>query len=179
MTVARGSLVAVSIERVLYEASTPSHFFIHARVENLTAGPIFVDLRKATEVFYPNQWTTSTKPNREAVDERRLRITGPLTPQEEAEVLTAQRSGELVDISPQGVVDYFREFNRSGRADVEQQSSGMAYVIVIIDGQLRVTDGRRVERLLAPEDDAPREVAIPIPVQWSALLPTHRVVAER
>jgi len=174
-TIARGSLVEVSVERALYEEAGYPHFFIHVRVQNLAASAIGVDLRKYHEVFYPNQWGASSTLHRGAVDERRFLSTGPLDAAGQAEILAAYRAHALTIVQGSGAVEYFEEFNASGRADVDAQSRAFPYVLVVIDGQMRATDGHVAERLDAPLTDAPREVAVPAPVRW-ARIPSGAIV---
>jgi hypothetical protein len=180
MMLARGSLVEVSAERALYEQTDRAQFLVHVRVENLTSRPIGVDLRSFDDVFYPNQWGPSRSPHRGAVDERRFLPTGPLDPAGAAEIVAAHRAGAFTNVPARGAVEYYRAFNASqGRASVEAQSTGMPYVIVVFDGRMNASDGRVGERVDAPIDDQPRELALSTPVRWARVPPGAIVISKR
>ena len=72
-------------------------------------------------------------------------------------------------------LDYYREFNVGGRREAEAQPG--AFVIVVLDGQQRATDGGRVEQIL-PREEA-RELALCRPLAWSPLPAGARVISER
>ena len=179
VSVARGSLVEVAVERALYEEAGHPHFFVHVRVQNLGGAPIGVDLRKYHGVFFPNQWGASSAPHRGAVDERRFLPEGPLDAAGQAEIVAAHRAGLLTNVSAHGFIEYYEEFNASGRSDVDAQSAGAKYVLVVIDGHMRATDGRVAERLDAPLEDAPREIAVSAPVRWARIPPGALVIRDR
>ena len=161
-TIARDAGVIVAVEHVLYETAGDPHFFVRVRIES--ARGVAVDLRNYHEVFYPNQWGASETPQRTEINERR-RVLPPFDP---APVLADHAAGTLTPIAAGGTLDYYEEFNASGRADVDAQTRGAVFVIVTMDGQLRVSDGKTAERL-APSSDAAREVAIPTPVVWKSI----------
>ena len=169
---------AAYVERTLYEKLGEPHFFVHVRVVNLTDAPIGIDLGRYSEVFYANQWGPSTAPHRGAVDE----IRGPMPPLDDVARAKLTRSFQLdgLAVAPaHGSVDYYRDFNASTRADVEAQTRGFRYVLLVMDGGLDVTDGTGVDRILPPADDAAREVAIDMPVPWKEIPPRARVLADR
>jgi hypothetical protein len=165
-TIARGALAEVSVERVLYEEPGEPHFFVRVRVMNLGDHEIAVDLRRYHEVFYPNQWGASRNPHREEIDERRMMPEGPLDAAGAQAIREAYRGGGLTSVPPRSALEYYRDFNASGRNAVDEQSRGYPYLLVVIDGQLRVTDGTVAERIDAPSASAPREVTCPTPVRW-------------
>jgi hypothetical protein len=175
--VARGSLVAVSVERALYEEPASVHFFVHVRVENVARTDIAVDLRKEHEVFFPNQWGASSSTHRDAVDERRLLRLAPLDAAGRDAILADHRAGVFVTIPAGGAVEYYEAFNASGPRDVDAQARGYPFVLVVVDGFLRASDGTNVEALDAPREDAPREIAVQAPVRWASIPSGARIIA--
>jgi len=179
VTVATGSLIEVSVERALYEEPAHPRFYVRVRVRNLGPTALGIDLRSYHGIFHPNQWLASTSPHRGSVDERRFLPLGPLDQAEQAATVAAHRAGSLTAVPAQGAVEYYRDFNRSSRNDVDAQARGVPYVLVVIDGQIRATDGRVVERLGAPLTDAPREIAVPAPVRWARVPAGALVMRDR
>lgn len=187
-SVVRGSLIEVAVERAVYEEVGDPHFFIHVRIQNLTTAAIGVDLRKPNDVFHPNQWGPSRSIHRGAVDEMRFLPLGPPDPAqqaaEQAEMVADYRAGLLTPVPPSGALDYYISFNgasgRSDRTAVDTQSIGYPYVLIVVDGRLRASDGRIAERVDAPfGDDAVREIAVTVPVRWVAVPRGARVIPDR
>jgi len=175
---ARGSLIEVSAERALYEDAGNPHFFTHLRVENLGSAPIGVDLRSSRGVFHANQWGPSRATHRGVVDERRFLWDKPLDAAGEGEIIATHRAGLFTNVPARGVVEYYLEWNAHGRADVDAQSRDMPYVLVVFDGSMRASDGRVAERVDAPVDDEPREVALRAPVHWAQIPPGALVLRD-
>jgi hypothetical protein len=176
--VAHGAMAEAFVERVLYERPGAPHFYVHVRVANRTAGDLGAWLRY-WDVLYPNQWGASETPHRQVIDEGRM-TPPPLDGALRATVLAEYRRGAMARATAHGVVDYYRDFNASSRADVEAQSRGERYVILAMDGRIDVTDGTSVERLAPPaEDDAAREVTLDVPVTWLAIPAGAIVLSDR
>jgi len=168
---ARSPLVEVQIERRLYEQADNPHFLIRVRVTNRVDSVVGVDLRNAWTVFYPNQWGGLSRPARTTIDEE-IMEPRPLTPALEAGLKTAYVEKALVMLLPGGSTEYFREFNASGRGDVDAATT--PYLFVSVKGQLLVTDGERVENLL-PTADA---LYLRTPVAWGALPSSAHLVSD-
>ncbi|KPJ73159.1 MAG: hypothetical protein AMS14_06705, partial [Planctomycetes bacterium DG_20] len=166
--VAKGKLAAVSVERALYEKTGSVHFLVRVRITNLTDRPIGVDLRSRDSVIYPNQWGILPTNVRGEVDERRIRprvVDGALRWQ----MLAAFRNKELTTVAPRGQAEYSREFNASGRKDIEKQQGSGKYLFVSMDGQLFVTDGQIVENVHCSWGDGRPEktdLILPLPITW-------------
>jgi hypothetical protein len=103
----------------------------------------------------------------------------PLDDEELARLTDALHQMTLTLVSPYQSVDYYRDFNASTRADVEAQSRGARYVLLVMDGHVDLTDGTTVDRILPLADDAAREVAIAVPVEWKEIPPSAKVIADR
>lgn len=160
-TIAQLDGVTVAVERALYERPGAPHFFVHVRVTNDRPINLAADLRSYFEVFYANQWSASDLEHRDVIDERRRVL--PIL--DEAAMLRASHDrGSLTEIAHGRSLDYYSEFNGSSRAEVDAQAVSAKWVLVAMDGQLRVSDGIAVQRLVP--DDATREVAIAAPVAW-------------
>jgi hypothetical protein len=170
-TVASGAGLTVATERVLYERPGFPHFFVHVRVTNQTNRDVAIDLRERFKVFYPNQWAGSRVDHREVVDETR-NAPDPFDAAAKASTVTAFRAGQLTSVRAGTSFNYFIDFNASTRADVERSAS--RYLIVVMDGQLRWSDGGMAGRVEPDEWTTrdtrltrdPREVAITTPVTW-------------
>jgi hypothetical protein len=165
-----GHLISIEMERVLYQKPNSNDFWVHFRVRNLTEREVGVQLDSRWKSFYPNQWGGSPTEHRGAVDERRMTVS-PLTPAERTTLLGAFRDRKLVMIPPHGETDYFLPFDGPGdaRASVDAENKASPFVLVVVDGQLRATDGNDVEQLTAGSDDVSREVALHTPVRWASL----------
>ena len=70
-------------------------------------------------------------------------------------------------VDPQAKLDYYVNFNASGRKDIEKLRG--RYCLVIMDGEIFFTDGRDVEVLSLWEQEQTREVAIPAPITWKSV----------
>jgi len=173
-TVASGR-VRVDVERALYATTGTDHFFVCVHITN--PGPaIAVDLRAYHQVFYPNQWGASATEHRHVIDERRT-IVGPLDGPATAAILADYHAGGFVPIAAGASVEYFEEFNASSRADVDTQAKASPYVIVAMDGQLKLSDGTIAARV-TPADDNSREVAIHAPIAWKSIPNGARVIVD-
>jgi hypothetical protein len=143
--VLQGELATVQVERRLYERPGEEHFLIHVRVENPTGKPVGVDLRDYWAVIYPNQWGALPEPARMEINEGRM----PARVLDESGCSALKRAfegGELPVAAPGGTVEYYREFNASGRADVEAQAT-LPYLYVSLAGQTLLTDGEQCENV--------------------------------
>jgi hypothetical protein len=178
VSIAKSRQAELLVERVLYEKPGAPHFFVHVRVVNETASALGVDLRSYGGVYYPSQWGPSRTPRREVIDERRL-ASPPLDAAAQAEIFGDFGAGLLTRIPVRGSVDYYRDFNASSRADVEAQSRSGRYLIVVMDGRLDVADDANAERILPPQDDSAREVALEVPVRWAQVPAGAIVLADK
>ena len=179
----RGLALTVAVERALYLRSGSPHFFVRVRLINNGPSGVGVDLRKYHEVFYPNQWGASAVDHREAIDERRM-ILPPFDAAAAAAVTRDLQAGVLTMVPAGGSFDYYEEFNASGRAAVDAQARSLPWVVVALDGQLRVADPSGAERLI-PTETAPsgpgsltRDVAVHAPVAWRIIPPGALVIVD-
>lgn len=177
-SIAKSHQAEVLVERALFERPGEPHFFVHVRIVNETASMLGVDLRSYFDVYYPNQWCTSPIPRRVDINEGRL-VPEPLDAVARSKLVADFRAGLLAGIPARGSVDYYRDFNASSRADVEAQSRGYRYLIVVMDGRLDVADDADVERILPPQNDSVREVVLDVPVRWAQVPDGAIVLADR
>jgi hypothetical protein len=178
-TVQRGELATVLVERRLYERSGEEHLLIHVRVENLTARLLGVELRDYWTVVYPNQWGALAGPTRTVIDERRMPARA-LHGRGCTSLHQALADGALAVASARGSVEYYREFNASGRADVDAQASER-YVYVSLAGQSLLTDGERCENLTLDWGNeggiADSDLLLQAPIAWGTVPADGVVVA--
>ena len=164
--------VAIRVQPVLYEKKGHPNFFIRVELQNQTSRDIGVDLSEKWMVVYPNQWGGSERNRRDVISERSL-IPKKLDAQLRARLIDAFRSKRLTMLPPGKNVDYYTNFNASGRKDVEAAAG--KFILVSIKGQLWFTDGANVW------DDQPgfdRDLVIQKPVKW-AIVPENAIVIER
>jgi len=161
----------VQIERRLYEQAGNPHFLIRVRVTNRGKRALGIDLRDAWRVFYPNQWGGLEGPERGHIDEE---IVEPqaLTPALKKRLKADYASKALDAIPAGGSIEYYREFNASGRADIDGTDS--PYLFISIKGQLLLTNGTRVENLLPAADS----LYLRLPVAWGTVPGGARVVRD-
>jgi hypothetical protein len=156
--------IAVRVEKVLYEFPGHATFFIHVRLANLTHDDIGVDLGDKWYAPHPNQWGGSDLDHRTVIDERTL-IPRELSSELQEQLRSDFKAGSLTTVSPGRDVDYYINFNASGRNDV--QTAAGRYLLISIKGQLLCTDGRNVW------DEKPnRDIALERPLTWS-FVPEH------
>jgi len=177
-TIARSDHVRVDVERALYETTGTNHFFVRVRVRNPSKADVGVDLRTYHQVFYPNQWGAAATEHRIEINERRL-VVGPLDTATTAAILADYRAGSFTPIAAGTALEYFEEFNASSRADVDAQAGSNPYVIVTMDGQLRLSDGMVAERVRPSIDDGSRDIAIHAPVAWKSIPDGAHVIVDR
>jgi len=168
--VGKGDLAAVDVERALYEKTGERHFLVRFRVTNLADRPIAADLREYSKVIYPNQWGKSDSDHRLAIDERRM-VYQELPEADRTRLLADFGARRLTNIPAGKSIDYYREFNASARADVDRSQG--KYLIVSLDGELRLTDGAKVEQFSCDWNHGrtveQTDLVIPMPVPWKTV----------
>jgi hypothetical protein len=160
--------VAVRIETILYERKGHPNFFIHVALRNQTPYDLGVDLSDSSMVLYPNQWGGSELDHRMVVDEEFL-PPKELDPPLRARLVEAFRSKRLTLLAPGKSVDYYTNFNASGRKDV--QAAKGKFILISIQGQLVFTDGADVWDVRPS-----RDLAIRTPVAWKLVPMNARVI---
>lgn len=103
----------------------------------------------------------------------------PLDGAARTKLVEDHRAGLLTVVAVGSTLDYYVEFNASGRADVEKQAAGYRYVLVVMDGRLRVTDGSTALQIGPPAADSDRDCAVEAPVAWRVVPAGALVVGER
>ena len=171
------SLVEVTVERALYERSDQAHFFLHFWVRNLRDKPVSVDLRDKWKLLHPNQWGFSETSYRQTIDESRMSKPVFDDPAR-AELMAAFAGEQLQSIEPGGALDFFVEFNASGRKEVEAQAGALPFLIVSVDGELLATNGRHIEwhSLLEVFDTRRTDLALTTPLKWRTLPEGARLI---
>jgi hypothetical protein len=160
--------VAVRIETVLYESKGHPNFFIHVVLRNQTPYDLGVDLSDSSMVLYPNQWGGSELDHRMVVDEEFLPPKELDTPLR-ARLVEALRSKRLTVLAPGKSVDYYTNFNASGRKDV--QAAKGKFILISIQGQLVFTNGADVWDVRPS-----RDLAIRTPAAWKLIPMNARII---
>ena len=172
-TVTKVPWATVQVERKLYRKTGSDRFFVHVSLTNTSGGAVAFDKAQRTSVFYPNQWAESQTTTRLMVNECRP-AQNPLTKSQTAgliELMNKPKIGTtnpLVIIKPGDVYEYFISFNSGTRSAIEQTKS--PYVILVMDGNMALTDGKLVEQLKRAQADSVRcEVPIRTPIVLSTV----------
>ncbi len=163
---ASNAWATVSVERTLYEKAGHPNFFVHVVVANQTKRKVGVDLSSYWKVIRPNQWGMNEQNHRGVIDESRL-SRAKLDDTMRERLKTAYDAGTLKLVDSHAKLDYYVNFNASGRKDIEKLQG--RYCLVVMDGEIFFTDGRDVEVLSLWEQEQAREVAISTPIIWKSL----------
>jgi hypothetical protein len=163
--IAASPSVAVTMEPCLYELPGVPEFFVHVRIANATSRDFGVDL--AHSAFLPNQWGASDTEYRKVIIGLRA-VLPPLDEAAKTRLVEDYRAGHLARLVSGASLDYYTAFHASSRAEVDLRARATRFVLVVMDGQLLVTDGADVTEQVRPPEDllGAREVAVPAPVAW-------------
>ena len=168
-------------EQRLYEKEGSKYFFIRVRLTNMTRQSIGIDLAHYWQVIYPNQWGIYPENHRGIIDETRMILHKPLDNQQKEQLIADYNARKLTMIKPGQAVDYYREFNASGRTDVDKGHGN--YFILSLDGRVSVTDGNRVDTidctLESTQASSGCDLVIPFPVTWQSIPLDGHIVAEQ
>lgn len=159
--------VSISAEKVLYQHSKSEHYFIRYQIKNLSENNLGIYLDKYFGLFYPNQWGIEQKPERGAIDERRI-IPSALNDSILQSMVDKYHNDQLTLLPPNGTFDYYRDFNASDKKDVHLKRG--EFMFVSMDGQLLMTDGSKVEH--AHFDDRAFDngsIFLPYPLVWKKI----------
>jgi hypothetical protein len=157
----KGKFVEIYVEKAIYHTISNENFMMKFIIKNTSDKNIGADLSDYWKVIYPNQWCIYQKPYREVIDERRI-IPDKII--NKTAIIQSFKNNKLDTISPGGSFEYYRDWNGSGeKADLKNKNE---YLIISIDGQLLVTDGKSVEQITltdAKEEDRVIVINYPIP----------------
>jgi RNA polymerase sigma factor (sigma-70 family) len=160
----KGELLAVDVERCLYEVKGEKRFLIAVRLTNVTKGEVGVDWQAPRPRLYPNQWGVHDTKQRGIVDEKRA----VHAPADRDKVRADFRAGRLTRIPAGKSIIVWTEFNSSGRADVDAGQG--KYFIVSMDGQFCTTDGTTVDTISCEWKNGvgakETDVVLPFPLTW-------------
>jgi hypothetical protein len=163
---ASNAWATVSVERTLYETSGHPNFFVHVVVANLTNRKVGADLSSYWKVIRPNQWGMNEENHRGVINEGRL-LRAKLDDTMRERLKTAYNAGTLKFVDPQAKLDYYINFNASGRKDIEKLQG--KYCLVVMDGEIFLSNGQDVDVLSLWDQEQAREVAIPTPIVWKSV----------
>jgi len=172
--VTEGEGVSVRVERRLYQQAGNPHFLVRVRIDNHSDHALGVDLRDYWAVVYPNQWGALREDHRSVIDEMRA-YPKLLDAARRADLRQAHAAGNLTTVNAAGSVEYYREFNASGRADVDQQATER-FLFVSLAGQTLLTDGARCFDQPAGSPGS-SDLVIAAPVPWGKV-PSDAVVVD-
>lgn len=167
-TIAKSSWAEVAAERALYRARTGKNFYIHVRIKNLIDRPIGLEAGDRFKMFFPNQWAESLIPRRQVISETR-RNQDELSSDEKSKLINMFKSTatgkEMIKIPALKAYEYFISFNGGGYDQLEKAKC--AYVIIVMDGRIGLTDGKEVTTVRRPMNDSLiGEVPVKTPVSF-------------
>jgi len=173
--VCRSSWAKVTVDRKLYLDRKTGTLYAHVYIANICDHPIGFDFTNRMNVFYPNQWCESNTPNRQLIDEIR-RNQNPPDEKTKQSLLTRMHdpssNDTFVILDPGKQYTYFIDLN-SGKPELLQKSK-YAYLILVMDGNMALTDGKTIQMLNRdPHDMVKTEVPIKAPI----LFPPMRYAA--
>ena len=140
--VASDSFATVLVERQLYSDGTHTTVFVHVRIDPTRGQNLSVDMRDPFKVFYPNQWTVRDSPNRAEIDEERI-SRKTMTDDQRRKVMADFQTGALTPVGRH--FDYYRAF--FGAAPKPNQLGQGKYLIISMDGEIVLTNGRDIDVL--------------------------------
>jgi hypothetical protein len=156
----KGTFVEVYVEKAIYHSLKYENFLMKFSIKNTSNNIIGIDLSNYWKVIYPNQWSISTKPYREVIDERQL-IPDKII--DKTELLNNYKNNKLIYIKPNETLDYYRDWNGSGeKIELKNEDE---YLIISVDGQLLLTDGKDLEHItLIDAKETERVIVLSFPV---------------
>ena len=178
----QGRLAKMEVDRTLYQRRKEEDCFIAVRLTNVTNRSVGVDLRKFWNVIYPNSWGFSETPAPGLVEEERI-IREPMSVADKNRLMLDYSDKRLTTIVSHSSITYFRGFTIGRNIRKEIDSAGKQYLIIGLDGDLRITDGQTTEEMMfATGDegaDGARWVAIQLPATWQTVSHNSLVVERR
>jgi hypothetical protein len=179
-TVTKLPWATVQVERKLYRKNGSDRFFVHVNLTNTSSHAVAFDKTERTSVFYPNQWAESQTTTRQMVNECRP-VQNPLTESQTGRLIELMNApkiatkSSLVTIKPGEVYEYFISFNSGTRSAIEHTKS--PYIILVMDGNMALTDGKSVKQLKRDQADSVRcEVPIRTPIVFSLIPDSANVI---
>lgn len=136
------------------------------QVRNASGADIGVDLGEAGTWIRPIQYSGLDTPEMSVID-----IISPIPPEASdslaAATASAWAAGDLVTLEPGDTIEYYGEFDGSGRADVD--ALDCRWLMLAYGGWITVTDGSTTE-VVSPEGGF---VYIParFPATWAGVPP--------
>ena len=116
------------------------------------------------------------------VDEERI-IRTPMSGADEKRLTFDYSANRLTTIGPHRSLTYIRGFTVGHNIRKEVESAGHRYLIVGLDGVLRLTNGQTTEEVIFPlnatSTETSRWVVIQLPVNWQVIPQNSLVVEER
>lgn len=162
-----GSTVRVEVEKALYERSGSEQFFVRVRIQNLTSGLVYVDLRQPENVIYPNLWKVQDREGRGVVSEKRIFHEGLAGPNLTA-FLQAAKDGKLARMLGGGTLEFYVAYQGNARFEIDRAGPGK-FVLVSMDGHLFLAANERFEMVALEWPTVPKsqtDVMVAWPVAW-------------
>ena len=124
-------------------------------IKNTSDKAVGVDLSNYWKVIYPNQWGIYKKSLREVIDEETI---VPDTTISKVALLNKFNSKSLTLIKPNEVIVYYRDWNGSG--EKIELTNKEEFLIISVDGQILLTDGKEIENITLNNTDEQHRVVV-------------------
>jgi len=156
----KGRVVEVWVSKAIFHSPTNNNFFMRFTIQNTSNKTVGIDLSNYWKVIYPNQWGIHKKPYREVVDEGTI---VPDTTIDKIALLNRFNNKSLTLIKPNERIDYYRDWNGSG--EKIELTNKEDFLIISVDGQILLTDGKEVENItLNNADERHRVIVLNYPI---------------
>jgi hypothetical protein len=166
-------LAKFEVEKALYEKAGEPFCLVHVRITNVSDRAVGVDLRGWMAV-YPGYFGKSDTEHNNFFKQVRM-YHASLDQPKRAELLADFAAGRLTVIPAGKSVDYYREYIERAKVE-EADKGGGKYLIISMDGEQILTDGKKVEQFLGVGyEGANTDLAILSPVSWKTIPADARI----
>ena len=176
LTLARGKMAVVALDRSLYAITDSNVFCIHIIIYNTTDDSLGVDLNSFFETIYLNMWWVEDPTMENSIDEMR----SVYSPPDRASVKSANfgyAEHRLKMIPPHGKLDYYSSHGMEKKQDVLHDAAKGSHpqkMMLSLNGQLLICNGKTLQDVHFSDEKGLKGntnnywLALPWPVNWKA-----------
>ena len=157
--ICKGKFVNIYVEKAIFHSPKNNNFLIKFEIKNISNKIIGVDLTDYWKIIYPNQWGIYNKPYREIIDERMMI---PDSVIDKTDLINKYNNQTLTFIKPNETIAYYRDWNGSG--EKVKLLGKNTFLIITVDGQLLLTDGKATEQITIGDNEKDRAVVFNYPL---------------
>ncbi len=157
--ICKGEFVNIYVEKAIFHSPKNNNFLMKFEIKNISNKTIGLDLTDYWKIIYPNQWGIYRKPYREVIDEERM-LTDTVI--DKADLINKYNNKTLTFIKPNETVAYYRDWNGSG--EKVELTDKKSFLIITVDGQLLLTNGKTVEQIIIGDNEKDRAIVFNYPI---------------